>query len=224
MIRESCTGVLERVGVRRNRSSLFAADAGCIFCQARTAPSPGLGQPAAHLNGMAAGDLVDLSRMVRFGDYELIGALPLSYPAAWLPPLSIRDTFVVDECAVWFCGMALSTHEFVWRSGDFNEVIWTIWQKRVPITPEELVTYFAAHGLPSRYHRRTQERYQDGIALLCRTPVDAPLRRGVSSHSLIFKRMPESGCRSTASGRKGADGSLAFPWSTFTVRPIRRRT
>jgi len=98
--------------------------------------------------------------------HELYGKLPLHPPANWLPPLSMRHAFIVDELAVWACGEALTTGNYVWNDTIIDECIRTVWQTRIPISVDELVAVFASHGLPTILHDRLAAKFYDGIRLL----------------------------------------------------------
>ncbi len=174
-MRESCTAILERVSCRDTLAARSAAAAGCIFCKARVADRGSITGPYAVLSGYAAGD-VRATESHHTGAYELIGYLPLGWPPDWFPALSIRDAFVVDELAVWFASRGLSSPQFVWRDADFDEIIRTIWEKRIPVTTDEIVEILAAHAVPTIFHARARDRFDTGLRLLVWTKSRPPIK------------------------------------------------
>lgn len=186
-MRQPSTAILGRSSSGPNRASAFAAENGCLFCQARQADPLIAGDKMAILNGPDAGSTwlvvtmpshkglvgtrIDRSfpsghgRIVGY-EHELYGKLPLANPANWLPPLSLADAFVVDELAVWTCGESLEAGSFVWDDSSIDECIGIIWEKRLPVEARELVAVFAAHGLPTFLHDRFALRVLDGLRLL----------------------------------------------------------
>ena len=189
-MKKACEAILERCAAGPNRASELGAANGCIYCSARQSDAIKDGDKIVVLNGYNAGERYFIetlpqsgmqvggsldrqddsqsSRLIGVGN-ALYGKIPLNDPPPWAPPLSLRDTFIIDELAVWMCGDALQTGEFLWAEPDVDECIRTIWEKRIPITSAELVAVLAAHGLPTLYHERLAARYADGIRLLCWT-------------------------------------------------------
>jgi len=109
--------------------------------------------------------------------FELFGKLPLQSPPRWLPGVSLRDAFVLDELATWFANRGLLTGEYVWKPDDIVEVARVVWQKRLPITPSEIVSAFAAHGVPNKFHLDLGDKYQFGMRLLIASHGRLPIKK-----------------------------------------------
>lgn len=186
---KACEAILERCTVSLNRASQLATQNGCPYCSARHSNPLTIGDKVAVLNGSNAGSRFLVEASPHQGEFlgvnldnqttphertrlglpgVLYGKLPLEDPPSWLPALSLPDAFIIDELAVWLCGHALETGNFVWHDADFDECVRVMWEKRLPVTALELVAVFAAHGLPTTLHRRFASRFTNGIRLLCR--------------------------------------------------------
>lgn len=196
---EPCLAILERALLGKSRSSTFAAEQGCIFCQSRELDELCVGDAVVVLNGYSAGATFRVESLEHSSQllgaqiypppehdehkrylklpYELMGKLPLSWPPDWYLHLSLRESFCIDELATWFCNRGMATGNFVWRETDVNEVIRVVWQKRLPVTAAEVVSFFAAHGLPQNLHSAFQDRFETGMRLLCYVSGRPPIKK-----------------------------------------------
>lgn len=84
----------------------------------------------------------------------------------WLPGLSLRNCFIIDELAVWFCNESAAGDGFHWDDERLIEVVRTCWQKRLPLKPDELSKVLLAHGMPEQYQDRAEHLFGYGIAAL----------------------------------------------------------
>ena len=147
---EPCLAILERTINVISRAAIFGAAHGCFYCEARTASQLQAGECVAILNGHNAGATYRVAsrsgikellgnpldpppeipgeQRILGQPHELHGKLPLSIPPEWFPRLSMRDTFVVDELAIWFTDQGLSTGNFVWSDKAMDEVVRVVWE------------------------------------------------------------------------------------------------
>ncbi len=81
-------------------------------------------------------------------EIELVEPLPPSPKPDWAPGLSLRDFAAFHEEILKLCTSSVSNGR--WKT-NFQSLallaVW-IWQKRIPIPPEELWAVLAAHGVP----------------------------------------------------------------------------
>lgn len=176
------TAILERTSARMTLASGIGESNGCFFCAARNSSIPGLGSVVAKLNGYDSGQLFRIRddgetaqvlgdgggnsvRRIPASACELFGAPPL-IPEPWFPPLSLRDSFIIDELAVWFIDRGLMTTTFHWKIDDCIEVARTLWTKRVPLEPPELSQIFCAHGLPVEHQRELEHHFNYATKVL----------------------------------------------------------
>ncbi len=176
---------IERVTLRDCLPARIAASNGCPFCIARLAPAPEIGQRAVLINGSNSGRIVEVSEAFaslrwtgRFldpvgdhvsetggSDAYLLAPLPF-LPVDWLPHLSIRESFWLDQLAVEMCQTGLSTGNFVWRDEYAVEFAGAVWELRSPVTADEAISCLAAHGLPSIFHDRFADVFDISLKAL----------------------------------------------------------
>lgn len=181
---------------------LIGQKSACPFCTARLGVKPRLGARIVVLNDFRAGmtgtvSAVDLDErfpktaflMVADGDSpgteqivnierDLIA--PLSSPDSlpgWLPPLTLRDAAELDDVAVWFCDRCSVSGQFVWDRTAHYEVIRVCWQRRFPLTPDEVCSVLAAHGLPAELAAEAQRAFLEGVGLLVYTHGRRPIKK-----------------------------------------------
>jgi hypothetical protein len=182
---QECLAVIERGDFRSSTAATAGAAAGCPFCRSRGAPIPTPGEQILFLQGSRAGLLVHVSDCPNTVDYggflvegedslrhtlsrvalerDLFATLPLSPLPGWVPPLDLRDAFVIDELAVWFCNRGLASERFHWKRDDILVVVQAIWQRRIPLEPGELSAAMLAHGLPPDRQEELEDYYEFGI-------------------------------------------------------------
>ena len=174
----------------------------CPFCTARLGVKPKLGARIIILNDFRAGmtgtvSVADLDQrfprtaflMVADGDTpgteqivdtERDLVAPLGSPeslAAWLPPLALRDSAELDDVAVWFCDHCSTSGQFVWDRTAYYEVIRACWQRRFPLTPDEVSSVLCAHGLPVELAPEAQRAFLEGVGLLVYTHGWRPIKK-----------------------------------------------
>lgn len=189
-------------GMRDSAAVLTGQKSGCPFCSARRGAQPDLGARIIVLNDFRAGmsgtvSAVDLDDrfpktaflVVADGDkpgFEQIinterdlvaplgseGTLP-----DWLPPLALRDAAELDEVALWFCDRCSASGQFVWDRTSYYEVIRACWQRRFPLTPDEVCSVLCAHGLPSEFAAEAQRAFLEGTGLLVYTHGRRPIKK-----------------------------------------------
>lgn len=137
---KECLAVIERGDLGSSLAATVGAAAACPFCLSRGASIPTSGAQILFLHGHRAGVLARVSECPNTVDHrgfliegedsprdtlsrvalerDLFALLPLSPLPDWLPPLDLRDAFVIDELAVWFCNRGLSSGRFHWKCRD----------------------------------------------------------------------------------------------------------
>jgi len=95
----------------------------------------------------------------------------------WLPPLALRDAAELDEVTVWFCDRCSISGQFVWDRTFYYEVIKSCWQRRFPLTPDEVCSVLSAHGLPSEYAVEAHKAFLEGTGLLVYTHGRKPIKK-----------------------------------------------
>jgi hypothetical protein len=181
------------MGIQESAAILSGRKSNCPFCIARLAGKPVAGARIMILNGFRAGMTGTVSDedmdhrlpttaflMVADGDKpgvkqivnmerDLVGPLEPRPLPDWLPPLALPDAAELDEVAVWFCDRCLASQPIVWNRASYYEVIRFCWQKRFPLTPNEVCSVLLAHGLPTEFASETQRAFIEGIELLVYT-------------------------------------------------------
>jgi hypothetical protein len=181
---------------------LTGEKSGCPFCAARLSVKPDLGARIIVLNDFLAGMTGTVSNASldhRFPETAFLVAADGDRPGTelvlntkrnlvaplgsqeplpgWLPPLCLRDAAELDEVAVWFCDRCLMSGQFVWDRTSYYEVIRACWQKRFPLTPEEVCSVLCAHGLPPEFADEAQRAFLEGIGLLVYTHGRRPIKK-----------------------------------------------
>jgi hypothetical protein len=154
------------------------------LCRARENPELNVGDEVVILNGDETGSILtielsadksqflgrwifppaDNPRSRRFLNlpFELLGKSPIPWPPFWFPPLSMRETFIIDELATWFCNRGLATGNFVWNERDLDEVVRVLWEKRLPVEADEMIQFFCsawhADNCPPNFQIETRKR------------------------------------------------------------------
>lgn len=80
----------------------------------------------------------------------------------WLPELSLRYCFVIDELAVWFCNESRAGTGFHWDDERLIELARTCWERRLPVKPSEISKALLAHGMPEIYQERAEKLFEFG--------------------------------------------------------------
>ncbi|WP_214646917.1 hypothetical protein [Sphingobium yanoikuyae] len=141
--------------------------AGCPFCNARKFPSELRGK-RMQLNGPRAGQIdgeVDDSYLWN-QDTDLIAEVSNLYAPHWLPDISIRHNFIVDEIIVWFCNNSLRGEDFYWDRKSLGTLVGIIWDKMLPVTANEISSVAIAHGMPSHFQNEFENLFSFGIDTL----------------------------------------------------------
>ena len=191
-----------RSGLGGSAAVLTGQKAACPFCAARLSVKPDLGARIILLNDFRAGTMGTVSSvnldhrypktaffMVADGDepgveqivnteLALVAPLGSQEPLpGWLPPLALRDAAELDEVAVWFCDECSASGQFEWDRTSYYEVIRACWQKRFPLSPDEVCSVLCAHGLPSEFAAEAQRAFLEGIELLVSTHGRRPIKK-----------------------------------------------
>lgn len=189
-------------GMSGSPAALIGRKSACPFCTARLGGNPKLGARVIVLNDFRAGmtgtvSAVDLDQrypktaflMVADGDRpgteQIVNTerdlvAPLSSPEslpAWLPPLALREAAELDDVAVWFSDRCLASGQFVWDRTAYYEVIRACWQRRFPLTPDEVCSVLCAHGLPAELAAEAQRAFLEGRELLVYAHGRRPIKK-----------------------------------------------
>lgn len=126
---------------------------------------------------VADGDMPETEQIVNI-EHDLVALLDSSASLpAWLPPLSLRDAADLDDVAVWFCDRCSASGQFVWDRIAYYEVIRACWQRRFPLTPDEVCAVLYAHGLPAELGAEAQRAFLEGIGLLVYAHGRRPIKK-----------------------------------------------
>ena len=77
----------------------------------------------------------------------------------WLPALSLRNCFILDELAVWFRTESSAGGGFHWQDGRIIELARVCWEKKLPVTSEEVGKLLLAHGMPELYQSQAEHLF-----------------------------------------------------------------
>jgi hypothetical protein len=97
---------------------------------------------------------------------DLYANLPLPAIPPWAPPLSLRDAGELDGAIISFCHRCTAKRKWLWVQEAFFGLIGFVWERRFPLTPEELWGVLRAHGVPDRERGRCQRLFKEGLELL----------------------------------------------------------
>lgn len=165
-------------------SAVIGSTAGCPFCIARQRPTLAVGEKAILLSGWQAGKWIRLNlsnmgagvdvfdcldsneRYYLSLDSSLVLPHRLISTPIFLPKLSIDLVFVLDELSTWFCNRGLAGGQQHCDDDGIIELARTCWEKRIPVTTEEMVRMLLAHGLPTSLQDRAHERFDFAISTL----------------------------------------------------------
>jgi hypothetical protein len=108
----------------------------------------------------------------------------------WLPKLSLRNCFVIDEVAVWFCSESAAGTGFHWDDDRLIEIARTLWHRRLPILPTELSKVLLAHGMPEQYQATAEHLFQFAVSTLVAThrrPALKKLRSELPAEQFLYE-------------------------------------
>ena len=135
----------------------------------------------------ADGDRPGVEQIVNT-EHDLVALIGSQVPLpSWLPPLALRDAAELDEVAVWFCDRCSASGQFVWDRTSFYEVIRLCWQRRFPLTPDEVWSVLCAHGMPSELVIESQRTFLEGTELLVYTHGRKAIKKKRVKQLLWFK-------------------------------------
>ena len=180
-----CLAIFERGYLYPSSGSIYGVKSECPFCIARHTTEYRPGDVAVMLQMTDAGrqltyissqndGLVDQFKWLDEPRHDLrllrehwltlpLEALTIPF---WLPRLSIRNCFVIDELAVWHSSESAAGSKFHWNDGRMIEIVRVCWRKRLPVTPSEISKVLLAHGMPEQYQQRSEELFSFGIEAL----------------------------------------------------------
>lgn len=186
--------------------------AGCPFCAARLEKRPSLGQRIIILNGSRAGMLgtvscIDLDSRFRVGTFlvkadgdqanaeqivnpELDLFAPyasVEFVAKWLPPLSMCEAAAFDEIVVYVCSRFAELGYDKWHRVTFYRLIEYCWQKRLPLSDNEIWGILAAHGMPNKFEKDARRSYIEGTELLIYTHGRKPIKKKRIPNGAMFE-------------------------------------
>jgi hypothetical protein len=180
--------ILERGYLFASPAAANGVKADCPYCIARHIEKYQPGDKAVMLQGYEAGrllsyssthdsDVVDQfawadepdSKLRLMREHWLTLPLEVLTVPFWLPKLSLRNCFILDELAVWFCNESGAGERFHWNNELTIEVARTCWRRRLPVSPMEISRLFLVHGMPEIYQAKFEELFDFAIKLLVRT-------------------------------------------------------
>jgi hypothetical protein len=187
--------ILERGYLYRSPASAEGVKSECPYCVARHITEYRPSDLAVMLQASEAGRLLSYKssqaddQVDQFewtdevGQWRLMRehwlTLPLDVLTVpfWLPKLSLRNCFIIDELVVWFCNESAAGRKFHWDDDKVIEVVRTCWRKRLPIEPSELSKVMLAHGMPEIYQERAEKLFAFGMRVLIGSEGRRPLKK-----------------------------------------------
>lgn len=188
--------ILERGYLYPSPASTRGLKSDCPFCVARHIAAYRQNDIAIMLHMQDAGRLLRYTCSEKDGDVDQFEwfdepgtslrlmrehwlTLPLEMLTVpfWLPDLSLRNCFVIDELAVWFCCESAAGDGFHWQDDRLIEVVRTCWRKRLPIRSTELSKVLLAHGMPEQYQERVEHLFEYGTETLIASEGRRPLKK-----------------------------------------------
>ncbi|MBU0507746.1 hypothetical protein KKH27_02765 [bacterium] len=126
---------------------------------------------------VADGDRPGVEQIVNT-EHDLVAPVGSQVPLpGWLPPLALRDAAELDEVAVRFCDRCSTSGKFVWDRTSYYEVIRSCWQRRFPLTPDEVGSVLCAHGLSLEFVAEAHRAFLEGTGLLVYTHGRKPIKK-----------------------------------------------
>lgn len=175
--------------------------AGCPFCTAKRKGVPEVGTRFRIISGShtgRTGTVVKVPEKYSLDPYEiyshldgdkpnlqvrtlinhdLVQVLPAPPTPKWAPPLSMKNSAILDDVIAHYCKKNFSCIKSNLDLNAFNEVIRTIWQNRFPLQPNELLLVLKAHGFPGKFDKEVLAGYENGINLLIYANGKKPIKK-----------------------------------------------
>jgi len=85
-----------------------------------------------------------------------------------LPPLDLQNASIIDQLAVYFCGLGHIGANFQWSDVRYSHIIQVCRENLIPITASEFSAVLLAHGMPSLFQQEAERLFEFGIH--CATP------------------------------------------------------
>lgn len=102
---------------------------------------------------------------------------PAEPVARWLPPLSMSEAAALDEIVVSVCSRFAELGYDKWHCDTFYKLINHCWQKRLPLSVDEVWAILAAHGMPIVFEKNARRSYIEGTGLLIYTHGREPIKK-----------------------------------------------
>ena len=188
--------ILERGYLYPSPASATGVKSDCPFCIARHVDDYRAGDLAVMLHMLDAGRVLRYSTSEsteKVDQFEWVDepgpqlrlmrqhwlTLPLELLTVpfWLPGLSLRNCFIIDELAVWFCSESAVGVGFHWEDERIIELARTCWEKRLPVKPSEISKVLLAHGMPTQYQSKAEHLFQFGMATLISSKGRKPMKK-----------------------------------------------
>lgn len=114
--------------------------------------------------------LVDLS-------FELVERLQSLPVPPWAPPISLRKTCELHERIIGFCKRSALGSVKNMNVTSLYVLIWHIWNKRLPLEPNDVWNMLEAHGVPIRWRRRIIDIIKHCMSLLILVCGKKPIKK-----------------------------------------------
>jgi len=108
---------------------------------------------------------------------QMIQVFPFAPTPEWAPPLCMSDAGEIDQAMVHFCERSFEKGKWKIHWDSLNEVVRTIWYKRLPLEANELWLILKAHGAPKRSELEVVEFYERGRNLLVHSCGRKPIKK-----------------------------------------------
>lgn len=109
--------------------------------------------------------------------FEIIERLPSLQVPTWAPPISILKTFELHERIINFCDKSTCGSLTNMSLPSLYVLIYHIWNKRLPVEPNEVWYILEAHGVPKKWRTEITEIIKHGLSLLITVFGKKPIKK-----------------------------------------------
>ena len=98
--------------------------------------------------------------------FEIVERFPYLPVPIWAPQISIRKTCDLHERIIGFCDKSALGSAQNMDLTSLYALIWHIWNKRLPLEPNEVWNILDAHGVPKNWRNQIKGIIKHGLGLL----------------------------------------------------------
>lgn len=186
----------------------------CPFCGALAWSSPALGSRVLMLSGYRCGETAEVVELDQDPDvlvckfdtdpdewtyrenrrHELILPEQLFLVPSWAPPISVEDAGAIHASMLFGYAAAVERGDEDPRMSMIQDLMASIWRRRLPLQCDDISPMLAAHGWASDMEI-VREHYSFGLNLLTKVSGNRPVKRKRMPPFSSFTYQPASRCR-----------------------------